>query len=250
MGSGVIVVLVLLGLLVAGGLAYGSYLAAKRRREAFAALAAAHGWVWTERDDRWAARFDATPFGTGRDRRASNVLTGAHDGRPLVAFDYRYSTTRTTTVNGRTQHRTEDHPFSVVGLDAGARFPELAVSPQGFWNQIVDAVTGNDIDFESADFNDAFTVTCPDRKFASDVIHPRMMELLMRAPDLAWRFTDGWALVIRKGSHSEAEVTAKLARLDAIVDQVPDFVWRDVLGSVPPAQPSQRADPPAPPDPT
>jgi hypothetical protein len=237
-------------LILVGGLALVvvvavlGYLSAKRRREEFAAFAAQHGWTWTERDDSWAERFDDDPFGNGHDRQATNVLTGGYDGRPFVAFDYRYSTTETSTSsNGSTTIRTVHHPFSVVAIDTGAAFPDLRVSPEGFVGRLVGRLLNSDIELESEDFNRAFTVSCEDRRFASDVLHPRMMQQLMRWPDLAWGLQRGWIVVFRPGSHSTAEVAAKLPVIDTIVDGIPDFVWRDRLGSVPPAQHSGEETP-------
>ena len=69
----------------------------KKRREALGAMAAARGWSWVERDDRWADAFDGQPFGSGHNRQARNILQGQHDGRPFVGFDYVYYTTETST---------------------------------------------------------------------------------------------------------------------------------------------------------
>jgi hypothetical protein len=57
-----------------------------------------------------------------------------------------------------------------------------------------------------------------------------MMELLLQWPELAWRFDADSLLAIRAGRHGVAEVDAKLAALDAILDTIPDFVWREVRG--------------------
>jgi hypothetical protein len=237
MASGALLTLAIVGAVAVVALvAWLGYLAAKARREEFAAFAAAHGWAWSERDDSWSERFHDDPFGHGFDRRASNVLTGAHDGRPFAAFDYRYSTTETSTVDGHAQTRTVHHPYSVVAVDTGARFPGLRVCPEGFVGRMVGRLTNSDIELESEDFNRMFTVSCEDRKFASDVLHPRMMQLLMRWPELSWRLQEGWLVVFHPGSHTTREVQAKLLVVDAIVDAIPDFVWRERLGSVPPAQ--------------
>lgn len=75
-----------------------------------------------------------------------------------------------------------------------------------------------DIELESEKFNRAFLVTCEHRKFASDVLHPRMMELLLGRPGLGWRFEGDSMTGVRRGQH------------DALVDAIPEFVWRDVRG--------------------
>ncbi len=223
----------LLPLLFVGGLilvavfAYLGHLQAKRRREEMAALAQSRGWTWTARDDRWASAFDGRPFGLGHSRRATNVLQGDHDGRPMVAFDYRYSTTETSS-NGKggTTTRTVHHPFSVITLRTSANFPNLEVGPEGFFTRMFDSVTGQDIDFEWEQFNRDFRVRCPDRKFASDVVHQQMMEFLVPHRDTAWALRGGTLIVARAGQHSIAQLDATLAFADGVVDRIPDFVWQ------------------------
>jgi Protein of unknown function (DUF3137) len=204
-----------------------SYLSAKKRRETLALLASQRGWTYVERDDRWVDQFDGAPFGTGHDRRADNVMTGTYDGRPMVAFDYRYSTTETSTdAEGHTQTHTEVHPFSVLALNSGARFPELSVTPEGFFGRMVGRLTNTDIELESEQFNRAFTVRSADRKFATDVLHPRMMEFLLQIPDRGWTLRAGWLVAARPGRHSVEQLDARLADLDGILDRIPDFVWK------------------------
>jgi hypothetical protein len=212
-----------------GLLAYFGYLAAKKRREEFAALAAARGWTYAESDDRYVDRYAGAPFGLGHDRQANNVLTGAHDSRPFAAFDYRYSTTSTSTdAQGHTSTHTEVHNFSVIALEVGVRLPELSVTPEGFFGRLIGRLTNNDIEFESEQFNRAFTVHCEDRKFATDVIHPRMMEYLLTVPDLAWSFRDSALVTVSPGDHSVPLLEQTLGQVDGILDLVPEFVWKEV----------------------
>ncbi|RNL59970.1 DUF3137 domain-containing protein [Nocardioides marmoriginsengisoli] len=220
----------LIGLVVVALVGYFGYLAAKKRREEFSAMAAARGWTWVERDDRFVDRFSGSPFGTGDDRKALNVVTGPYDGRPMVAFDYSYTTTETSTdAQGRTSTRTVTHPFSVIALDVGVALPELSVSPEGFFGRLVGRLINNDIELESEQFNRAFTVHCPDRKFATDVLHPLMMEYLLTVPDLSWSFRDGGLVAITSGQHSMASLDATLTAIDGILDRIPPFV-RQQLG--------------------
>jgi hypothetical protein len=214
---------ILLGVL---GIWYLNYLAAKQRREAMAALAAERGWTYTARDDRRNDQFLGAPFGLGHSRRSTNVLTGEHDGRPFVAFDYVYYTTESSA--GGKGRRQVPHPFYVVALDMGASFPPLEVSPENFLERFVGRLTDRDIELESEDFNRAFTVTCPDRKFASDVLHPRCMELLLRTPGAGFRFDRRWAIHVEIGTVALDGIVPRLRRVDAIVDEIPEFVWKQV----------------------
>ena len=199
---------------------------AKKRREALTAFAAARGWTMRESDQSLVTRFGGHPFDTGRSPRATNCLYGSHDGRHLVAFDYQYKTSSGSGDN----RRTTTHRYSVVAMSLGVPTPRLAVSPEGAVGRFFGRLTNRDIELESEDFNRAFTVTADDRRFASDVLHPKMMQMLLRWPALGWRFEADSMLVIRSGQHQPAEVDATLAVMDAVLDEVPDFVWRQLKG--------------------
>lgn len=234
MASGLFVLLLIGGVVLVGVFAYVGHLNAKKRREAFALTAARRGWSYAERDDIWASRFTGTPFGQGHDRRAANVVSGSHDDRPFMAFDYRYSTTHhSTDAQGRTHTHTETHPFSVIAIDAGVLMPILSVSPEGFITRAIGRLTNKDIELESEAFNRAFTVTCDDRKFATDVLHPQMMEFLLTLPELSWSFRDGSLLAIEPGTHSIELLDARLRAIDGILDRIPDFVWKQARGEAP-----------------
>ena len=184
LSNGAFLALFLLGLAIVLGVAILSYVQAKKRREAMLAFASSRGWTYAVAEPRLVGRFHGAPFGIGFGQRASNVIYGKHDGRDLVSFDYEY---KTRSGSGKDETTTTHH-YSVLGLSMGALLPSLTVDPEGFFDRVVGRLTGGDIDLESEDFNRAFTVSCPDRKFASDVLHPQMMEYLLQHPQLGWRF--------------------------------------------------------------
>ena len=227
MGPGLVIVIAVVGFSLVALVAVLGYLAAKRRREEFAALAAQRGWTYTARDDGWAERFEGPPFGTGHSRRADNVLQGSHDGRDFVAFDYCYCTTETSTnADGTTSSHEKRHPYSVVAISTSVPLPQLSVTPENAFGRFFGRLTGNDIEMESEQFNRAFTVHCADRKFATDVLHPRMMEYLLTVPDVGWDLRNSTLMVAEPGQHSIAQLDNLLGVIDAILDRVPDFVWK------------------------
>ena len=203
-----------------------TYLAAKKRREELAAFAASRGWRYEVEQPLLVDRFGGPPFGLGFGRRAYNVLYGSHEGRDLVSFDYEY---KTQTTNGK-QTTTQVHRFSVLGLSMGVFMPPLSVDPENFLDRFVGRLTGNDIDLESEEFNRALTVSCPDRKFASVVLHPQMMEYLLQHRQLGWRFEQDSMLVIAQGQRTPAQIDATIAVMDGITDRVPEFVWLRLKG--------------------
>jgi len=217
-----------------GGLAlvllvgYLGYVAAKKRREAFAAAAAQRGWTYTARDDSWAERFDGAPFGQGHGREVRNILQGTHDGRSFVAFDYVYRTTETSTgANGQMTSHEDSHDYSIVAVSTRTVLPHLRVTPEGMFGRLVGRMTGRDIELESEVFNRAFTVHCEDRKFATDFLNPRMMEYLLTLPRMAWDLRNGTLMFASPGQHSVEQVGGMLVAIDGILDRVPDFVWSD-----------------------
>ncbi len=169
-----------------------------KRREALSHLALDLGWVFyadgvgDERDDVFAsligrliqgpdARFRAFGvFDRGRDRRAYNTLQGslklpAPGGLkpcPGIMGDYRY-----TTGSGKNK-KTHHFSYLILELPLGP-VPETIIRPEGFFDQIAGFMGFDDIDFESAEFSDAFHVKGADKRFAYDLCHPRMMQFLL-----------------------------------------------------------------------
>lgn len=204
------------------------YLAAKRRREQFAAFAASRGWTYVQRDDRWAHRFQGHPFGTGDDRRADNIVTGEYDGRTFEAFDYSYTTTSTSTdANGHTTTHRETHSFSVLALETRVALPRLEVTPEHWFGRVVGRLTNRDIELESEDFNRAFRVSADDPKFASDVLNPRTMQQLLGRPHLSWRIEGTDILCWQNGEQHPAGVTAAVETMLDVLKGIPSFVWHD-----------------------
>jgi hypothetical protein len=223
-GGFLLLFLAFLGLMVV--LVVVGYQQAKKRREGLAAFAAARGWVYRQDDPSLVSRFNGSPFGTGSTRRATNCLYGAHAERPMVAFDYSY----TTSSGSGDKRTTTTHRYSVVAMNLGVVVPPLAVSPEGAVGRFFGRLTNRDIELESEDFNRAFTVTAHDRRFASDVLHPQMMQMLLQWPALGWRLEGDSMLVVRSGHHAPHEVDATLAVMDAILDRIPEHVWRTLRG--------------------
>ncbi len=226
MNSALLPVFLVLGLGLVALVAFLSYYLEKKRRDLLSAAATARGWSFVERDDRWCDAFAGSPFGLGHNRQARNILQGLHDGRPFVGFDYVYHTTETSTgPNGTHSSREVSHWFSVLALQTVPGLPALEVSPEGFLTRTIGRLLNKDIELESEDFNRAFTVTCPDRKFAFDILHPRLMEyLLTSARDVAWKLSNGYVLTVESDRHDVAEIDRRLAVVDHVLDTVPDFV--------------------------
>jgi hypothetical protein len=176
----IVLIVAVIALLIAG--AYFAHLAAKKRREALKAIADQAGWRFYpgrdyEHDDEY-AHFEI--FRRGHSRAAYNTLVGEIeiDGRsfPLKAGDFTY---KVTSGSGKNR-RTTTHRFSYLIVHLPFRYaPDLLIRREGFFDKLAGVFGFDDIDFESEEFSRKFHVKCTDRRFAYDVIHPRMMEFLL-----------------------------------------------------------------------
>jgi hypothetical protein len=55
----------------------------------------------------------------------------------------------------------------------------LFIRRENLFDKVAGFLGFDDIDFESAEFSDRFIVKSRDKRFAYDVLHPRMMEFLL-----------------------------------------------------------------------
>lgn len=215
----IIVVIVIVALV-----AYYNYWRNKKRRQAFQTWAANHGFSYTAEDNSVIGRFDGTPFGQGDHRRAKNVVAGQYKGRPALAFDYSYQTHSTDSEGHRT---TTTHRFGVVSIGLPCSVPTLQVTREGLLQKLGRAVGIHDIELENEDFNRRFKVASKDKKFAYDVLHPRMMQMLMDADGPVWRIEQSDLLCWDEGRNSLDVIQARFGFLTTIAEQVPRFVWQD-----------------------
>ena len=167
---------------IIGVVIYFGYLAEKKRREELAALAGQIGWRFDptkdkSHDDEY-AHFEI--FRRGHSRCAFNTLTGevTIDERnyPAKMGDFVYKIT--TSTGKSTQTHTYRFSYLILHLPF-ANVPDLLIRREGMFDKLAGAFGFDDIDFESAEFSKRFHVKSPDKKFAYDVLHPRMMEFFL-----------------------------------------------------------------------
>ena len=177
-------VVIIAGIVLVAVFAYLGHLREKKRREEMSALADKLGLAFdpsadSRHDDQY-AQFEI--FRRGDSRVATNTLTGTIElfGRTckLVTGDFRY----TITSGSGKDRRTRTYSFSYLIVHPPWDTPPLLIRPEGVWDKIKGAVGFDDIDFESDEFSRKFYVQSSDRKFAYDVVHPRMMEFLLENP--------------------------------------------------------------------
>lgn len=184
------------------GVVFGS-IQARKRREALVALAAELDLTYDPSPDRTHdeqfAHFEI--FRRGHSRAAYNTLRGTlslNDAvLPVKLGDFTY---KVTTGSGK-DRRTTTYNFSyLIAQLPYPTMPDLLIRPEHLFDKLAGVFSDRDIDFESEEFSRRFMVASPDRKFAYDVCHPRMIEYLLetRPPAIDIEFarlclTDGSA---------------------------------------------------------
>ena len=161
---------------------YYSYLASKKRREALIALATELGFTFDPGKDRshddFYAHFEI--FRKGHSRAAYNTLRGETtiDDRQysIKMGDFKYKVTHHS--GKSTSTTTYNFSYVIVHLPF-AQVPDLLIRPENFFDKIAGTFGFDDIDFESVEFSRRFLVKSKDKRFAYDLIHPRMMEFLL-----------------------------------------------------------------------
>lgn len=186
---------------IAGGFAYLTWKAEQKRKAEMQQLAADLGLRFSpedhdDHDDEY-AQFEI--FRRGHSRTAKHTMWGsvelfARDCR-LQAGDFRY---KVTSGSGKNRSTTT-YRFSYLIIHPPWPSPNLLVRPEGMFDRVKGAFGFDDIDFESEEFSRAFWVQSSDKRFAYDVLHPRMMEFLLahRPPMLD---LEGGALCVSDGA--------------------------------------------------
>jgi hypothetical protein len=147
-------------------------------------------------DDEY-AQFDV--FRRGHSRTARNTMRGTVElfgsRCRLCMGDFRYKVT-----SGSGKHRsTKTYRFSYLIVHPPWPAPSLLVRPEGLFDKLKGAIGFDDIDFESEEFSRKFYVQSSDKRFAYDVLHPRMMEFLLREQPDAMDL-EGGAMCVTDGS--------------------------------------------------
>ena len=195
------------------------YIAARKRREAMAAVAGRLGLRFQPRKDRGLARQYRflDKLRQGSNRYAFNILSGSYQGHDVMLFDYHYQTG-----SGKDTHH---HYFSFFIMQLPMSFPELVIDKEGFFSKIAQAFGYDDIDFESHEFSRKFCVRSADKKFAYDVCNGRMIEYLLSNNDLSIEI-EGDSLAISFSRRLAPEqIEPNLNRLFTVRSLMPEYLF-------------------------
>ncbi|WP_456823509.1 DUF3137 domain-containing protein [Cellulomonas sp. P5_E12] len=215
--NGVLLATVALGVVI---LAVLAWMMQKKRQEAFQQWALRNRWTYEGSDPSLVHLSDAQPFGQGRDKRATEVLRGAFDGHQAVSFTYSWTT--------GDEKDTTNHTAHVVALALPAYLPTVEVTRDGFGAKLDKLFGGQDIQFESEAFNMEFRVTASDAQVGHAIVHPRLMERLLRDGAVTpWRIGGTSIISWEPGSSALETLATRLGLLSAIVRSIPRHVWLD-----------------------
>lgn len=131
----------------------------------------------------------------------SNILEGTYQGCQVCLFQMGVS--------------------SVFLLEHDRVFPELTIRPET--PVLLAEESPWDIDLDSVEFNNAFLVRSPDRKFAYDICHGRMMAALLEVPQTHLAFKDTRMALWCDGPLTADDVEPRLNRLLSLWQLVPQF---------------------------
>ena len=226
-----IVVLVIGVVLLCGVAAYYAHQQAKKRLTALNLLANQLGLRFdpgaNSRHDERFAQFAA--FQVGANRAAYNTLSGTtgvggHQ-QPVVMGDFRYVV---ESGSGKNRRRVTHHlSYLLVGVPFEP-VPSLLVRREHFFDKVTDFLGFDDIDFESVEFSRRFHVGSSDKRFAWDLIDPRMMEFLMAEETPAIDMKDGWICMAGKSTWAADELSDRLSFVGRFIEHWPEHVVRGV----------------------
>lgn len=158
----------------------------------------------------------------GSDRYAYNMISGTLHGIKFIGFDYHYQT-------GSGKNR-QQHFFSAVILKSPILLKPLLIRPENLLDKVGAALGFDDINFESAEFSRKFFVKSPDKRWAYDIIHPRMMEYLLASPVFSIQFGLAYVIAWRDRRFECADFEAAAQIVKGIFDRIPEYVVQKQQG--------------------
>ena len=167
----------LLFALIAVGVLVYAVVRAARRRDAALALATNLGLQYAKGDPLHLLDLEHRLFRKGDRRRIDTTVHGEMRGRQVALCDYVY-TEVTRDAQGNTTHN--DYRMSLCALGLAQPLPWIEVTPESLGRRFLNVMgVGNDVQYESDQFNREFQVLASDRDYAFTVIDPGMIEWLL-----------------------------------------------------------------------
>ena len=116
------------------------------------------------------------------------------------------------------------HAFSCALAQHNGAWPAIRIAKEGMVDKAFQMIGLPDNDFESEEFNRMFVVQCADRRFASALIDPLMMDFLLSTKAEITFETKGRFLLLSTRRVDPVEMPALLNLADEFVRRVPPAV--------------------------
>lgn len=174
-------------------------------------------WVYRGRDDDFLALVSTTQG--GQDHEAHNVIFSTAGPLPFVRLTHRW-TTREHSIDAKGNSTTTTRRHSEDLCEFSPTFAFLPLSANwGLW--------GRSQKFEWEEFNRRVRINASNERFASDVIHQRMMEYLLRWDAPSFRIKDG-TISFAASTWQPTDIDAHARFLTGFFARVPDHVYLDL----------------------
>lgn len=101
----------------------------------------------------------------------------------------------------------------------------MLISHETLESRIAEIFGESHIVFESAEFSRKFRVRCPDKKFAFEICHQKMMEFLLANQDLTIEIKGGTIALLFEIWLKPEEVEHNLTRLIELRNLLPSYLF-------------------------
>jgi hypothetical protein len=142
-----------------------------------------------------------------------NTFHGYFQGNLITFFDYTFS-------DGK-----HSYYWSTYILELKANFPDLLISHETLETRIAEIFGEPHIVFESTEFSHKFRVRCPDKKFAYEICHQKMMEFLLANQDLTIEIKGGAMALLFEVWLQPEKVEHNLTRLIELRNFLPPYLF-------------------------
>lgn len=212
---------VLVAGLVAGAYFLFAKVRAHRHSQEVRAFAQQHGWEYAAHPPGITTSLSGFPLGVGSNRRVDDCIAGTYGGVPCTHFTYRFE-------HSFGDDKAVEQAFTLTVGTLDVRVATLDLIPEGAASRVLGAISGADIDLESAEFNRTWKLRSEDKRFAVDVVDPRMMEHLLRhrLPGVAVRIDRDYVIAWSAGIAPLDDLASRLNLVTGIASRIPAHVVR------------------------
>ena len=190
---------------------------AKRLR----AFAEQTGWAYRPEGGELLIGLKGFPFGTGTGRVALDVVQGTYSEVNVASYTYSFDQQVAGEYAG-------EQVFTVTQALLPTKLPRLDLVPEDIGTRVLSQFGLADIDLESAEFNRTWRVLSDDKRYAIDVVDPRMMLALMRnrQPGVAVRIDGDKVIAWSAGVAPVGELARRTDLVASVSKAIPAHVVR------------------------